>query len=246
MPGVADLGVYISLGQPTIQIDVDRVRAARYGLSPGDINATIKAAIGGDMAGNLYEPGSDRFFPIVVRLAPQYRQSTESIQNLRVGVPGPSGMQQIPLSEVASVKLVSGPAYIYREDQQRYLPIKFSVRERDLGSTVHEAQDRVAATVPLPPGSRVEWVGEFGNLQDAIARLKVVIPITLGLMGFLLLLNFGSGVDTLLAMSVIPMAVFGGVVGLLVTGTPLARGVTSKSTSKTKVTAVAPGFCTPR
>ena len=220
--GIADLAVFISLGQPTIQIDVDRARAARYGLSPGDINATIRAAIGGEAAGNLYEPGSDRFFPIIVRLAPQYRQSPEAIENLRIGVQGPGGMAQIPLSEVATVKLVSGPAYIYRENQQRYLPIKFSVRERDLGSAINEAQERVAGGVRLPAGSRLEWVGEFGNLQDAIARLKIVVPISLGMIALLLFFNFGSGVDTLLAMSVIPMAVIGGVLALAITGTPFS------------------------
>ncbi|WPO38912.1 CusA/CzcA family heavy metal efflux RND transporter [Tardiphaga sp. 42S5] len=221
--GVTDLAVFTSLGQPTIQIDVDRAKAARYGLSPGDINATIKVAIGGDSAGDLYEPGSDRHFPIMVRLAPEYRRSAEAIQNLRIGAPGPNGtIAQIPLSEVASINLVSGAAYIYRENQERYLPIKFSVRERDLGSAIQEAQDKVAALVQLPPGSRTEWVGEFGNLQDAIARLSIVVPISLALIGVLLWFNFGSMADTLLAMSVIPMAIFGGVLGLLITGIPFS------------------------
>jgi cobalt-zinc-cadmium resistance protein CzcA len=220
--GVTDLSVFTSLGQPTIQIDIDRARAARYGLSPGDINATIRVAIGGDSAGDLYEPGSDRHFPIIVRLAPEYRKSAEAIQNLRIGAQGPNGITQIPLSEVATIRLVSGAAYIYREQQERYLPIKFSVRERDLGSAIKEAQDKVAAQVQLPPGSRIEWVGEFGNLQDAIRRLSIVVPISLGLIALLLWFNFGSMADTLLAMSVIPMAVFGGVVGLLLGGIPFS------------------------
>ncbi|MEH2522119.1 MULTISPECIES: efflux RND transporter permease subunit [unclassified Bradyrhizobium] len=221
--GVTDLAVFTSLGQPTIQIDIDRARAARYGLSPGDINATIKVAVGGDSAGDLYEPGSDRHFPIIVRLAPEYRKSAEAIHNLRIGVAGPGGsITQIPLSEVASINLISGAAYIYREGQERYLPIKFSVRNRDLGSAIQEAQDKVAAQVELPPGSRIEWVGEFGNLQDAIKRLSIVVPISLALIGVLLFFNFGSMVDTLLAMSVIPMAIFGGVLGLLITGIPFS------------------------
>jgi cobalt-zinc-cadmium resistance protein CzcA len=221
--GITDLGVFTSLGQPTIQIDIDRAKAARYGLSPGDINATIKVAIGGDTAGDLYEPGSDRHFPIVIRLAPEYRKSAEAIQNLRIGAPGPNGtIAQIPLSEVATIKLVSGAAYIYREQQERYLPIKFSVRGRDLGSAIREAQDKVAEQVQLPPGSRLEWVGEFGNLQDAIKRLSIVVPISLALIAMLLWFNFGSMVDTLLAMSVIPMAIFGGVLGLLITGIPFS------------------------
>lgn len=221
--GVTDLAVFTSLGQPTIQIDIDRAKAARYGLSPGDVNATIKVAIGGDSAGDIYEPGSDRHFPIIVRLAPEYRKSAEAIHNLRIGAPGPNGsITQIPLSEVANINLVSGAAYIYREGLERYLPIKFSVRERDLGSAIKEAQDKVAELVPLPPGSRAEWVGEFGNLQDAIARLSIVVPISLLLIGVLLWFNFGSMVDTLLAMSVIPMAIFGGVVGLLIFDIPFS------------------------
>jgi cobalt-zinc-cadmium resistance protein CzcA len=221
--GITDLAVFTSLGQPTIQIDIDRAKAARYGLSPGDINATIKVAIGGDTAGDIYEPGSDRHFPIIVRLAPEYRKSAEAIENLRIGAAGPNGtVTQIPLSEVASIKLVSGAAYIYREQQERYLPIKFSVRERDLGGAVREAQEKVAAEVKLPPGSRIEWVGEFGNLQDAIRRLSIVVPISLTLIAVLLWFNFGSMIDTLLAMSVIPMAIFGGVLGLLLSGIPFS------------------------
>src|SRR5689334_7624326 len=221
--GVTDLAVFTSLGQPTIQIDIDRARAARYGLSPGDINATIKVAVGGDSAGDLYEPGSDRHFPIIVRLAPEYRKSAEAIQNLRVGVANSNGgITQIPLSEVASIKLISGAAYIYREQQERYLPIKFSVRERDLGSAIQEAQEKIASQVQLPSGSRIEWVGEFGNLQDAIKRLSIVVPISLALIAILLWFNFGSMIDTMLAMSVIPMAIFGGVVGLLITGIPFS------------------------
>jgi cobalt-zinc-cadmium resistance protein CzcA len=220
--GITDLAVFTSLGQPTIQIDIDRARAARYGLTPGDINATIRVAIGGDAAGDLFEPGSDRHFPIVVRLAPDFRQSAEAIQNLRIGVQGPNGITQIPLSEVATVKLVSGASYIYREKQERYLPIKFSVRDRDLGSAIQEAQAKIAEQVTLPAGSRLEWVGEFGNLQDAIARLQVVVPISLGLIALLLWINFGSVPDTLLAMSVIPMAVIGGIFGLIVTGVPFS------------------------
>jgi cobalt-zinc-cadmium resistance protein CzcA len=220
--GITDLAVFISLGQPTIQIDIDRARAARYGLTPGDINTTIRTAIGGDSAGDLYEPGSDRHFPIIVRLAPEYRKSAEAIQNLRIGAQGPNGITQVPLSEVASINLVSGAAYIYREQQERYLPIKFSVRERDLGSAIQEAQQKIAEQVRLPPGSRIEWVGEFGNLQDAIRRLSIVVPISLTLIAVLIWFNFGSVIDTILTMSVIPMAVFGGVLGLLLSGIPFS------------------------
>jgi heavy metal efflux system protein len=220
--GITDLAVFTSLGQPTVQIDIDRARAGRYGLTPGDVNSTIRAAIGGDSAGELYVPNSDQHFPIIVRLAPRYRQSPEAIRDISVGIQGDKGTMQIPLSEIAAVDLVSGAAYIYREQQQRYLPIKFSVRDRDLGSAIAEAQRKISQQVTLPAGSRLEWVGEFGNLQDAIARLRIVVPVTLGLIALLLWINFGSLRDTLLAMSVIPMAVIGGIIGLCLTGVPFS------------------------
>lgn len=224
VPGVADLSIFKALGQPTVKIDIDRVRAARYGLAPGDINSTIQAAIGGQAAGNLFEEGSDRNFPIMVRLAPQYRQNLASIGRLTVAAPNPngSGMVQIPLSEVASIKLVSGASFIYREKQERYIPIKFSVRGRDLGSAVLEAQRKVAEQVVLPGGYRMEWVGEFGQLEEAMARLKVVVPLSLGLILLLLYFNFNSVTDALLAASVMPMALIGGIFALYVTGTPFS------------------------
>ena len=221
--GVADLAVLTSLGQPTIQIDIDRVRAARYGLSPGDINATVRTAVGGQAAGDLYEPGSDRHFPIIVRLAPKYRQSAEAISNITVGVQAPNGsMTQIPLAAVATVKLVSGASYIYREQQQRYLPIKFSVRDRDLGSVILEAQQKIDAEVKLPLGFRTEFVGEFENLKGAIERLSIMVPISLLLISLLLYLNFSSATDTLLALSVVPLAMTGGILGLFVFGIPFS------------------------
>ncbi|KQU31956.1 cytochrome C peroxidase [Methylobacterium sp. Leaf94] len=223
VPGVTDLGVFTSLGQPTVQIDVDRVRAARYGLTPGDINATVRTAIGGDSAGDLYDSGSDRHYPIVIRLAEQFRQSVASIRNLRISGQGPNGtLMQVPLSEVAQVALVSGPAYIYREGQERYLPVKFSVRDRDLGSAILEARERVNAEVALPRGYRLELVGEFNNMQGALARLSVTVPIAIGLIAILLFMNFGSAIDMLLALSVIPMAAAGGVLALVITDTPFS------------------------
>ncbi|MBV8934475.1 MAG: efflux RND transporter permease subunit, partial [Alphaproteobacteria bacterium] len=224
VPGIADLAVFNSLGQPTIRIDIDRARAARYGLAPGDINSTISAAIGGQAAGNLYEEGSDRNFPMIVRLAPNYRQSLGAIRRITVGAPNPSGsgIVPIPLTDVATVQLVSGASFIYRENQERYIPIKFSVRGRDLGGAVLEAQQKIAQKVQLPAGYRLEWVGEFGELQDALERLKVVVPISLALICMLLFLNFGSVTDMLLTASVMPMALIGGVFALLVTGTPFS------------------------
>ena len=224
VPGITDVAVFASLGQPTIRIDIDRARAARYGLPPGDINSTVAAAIGGQAAGNLYEDGSDRNFPMIVRLAPQYRESLDAIRRITIGAPNPSGngVVPVPLADVAEVKLVSGASFIYRENQQRYLPIKFSVRGRDLGGSVLEAQQKIAKEVQLPPGYRLEWVGEFGALQDAVGRLEVAVPLSLGLILILLYLNFSSLIDMLLAASVLPMALVGGVFALAITGTPFS------------------------
>jgi cobalt-zinc-cadmium resistance protein CzcA len=221
IPGITDLAVLQSLGQPTIRIDVDRVRAARYGLAPGDINAVVQAAIGGQSAGDLYEGTSDRHFPMMVRLAVPYRQNLEAIRHIPIAAPASTGTGsiQVPLEDVADVRLMSGAAFIYREEQQRYVPIKFSVRGRDLGSAVLEAQRAVDAKVLLPGGYHLEWVGEFGNLQDAIARLSIAVPFSIALIVLLLYLNFGSLRNALLAASVIPMALLGGIFALWVTGT---------------------------
>jgi cobalt-zinc-cadmium resistance protein CzcA len=221
VPGIADLAVMNSLGQPTVQVDIDRSRAARYGLSPGDIDATVQAAIGGQSAGRLFEPGSDRNFPIMVRLAPEYRQSIDAIRHIMIAPQNSTGAAtvQIPLSDVADVRLVTGASYIYRENQERYIPIKFSVRDRDLGSAILDAQHRIAAQVRLPPDTRMEWAGEFDEFNQAIRRLEVVVPLSLGMIGVLLYVNFGSIRSMLLAASVIPMALIGGILALWVTGT---------------------------
>jgi len=223
VPGITDLAVLRSLGQPTIRIDVDRVRAARFGLAPGDINAVVQAAIGGQSAGDLYEGSSDRHFPMLVRLAAPYRQSLEAIRRIPIAGTGSDGsVIQIALQDVADVRLQSGAAFIYREQQQRYVPIKFSVRGRDLGGAVLEAQHAVASQVLLPGGYSLEWVGEFGNLQEAISRLSLVVPLAIALIVLLLYLNFGSLRDAMLAASVIPMALIGGIFALWVTGTPFS------------------------
>lgn len=185
--------------------------AGRYGLTPSDINTAVRTAVGAS-PGDLFEPGSDRRFPIIVRLSREFRQSPEAIENLRIGVTDGSGnVSQIPLREVATVTLLSGASAIYREQQQRYIPIRFSVRDRDLGSAIQEAQEKVAREITLPPGMRMEWAGEFENLRGAIARLQVVVPITLLLIAFLLFANFNSLRDTLLALSVVPLAMVGGI-----------------------------------
>jgi cobalt-zinc-cadmium resistance protein CzcA len=219
--GIADLGASNTLGQPTVQIDIDRQAAARYGLTPDDVNTTVAAAIGGQSPGDLYERGTDRHFPIVVRLTATQRDSLEAIRRITIGAPSAKGqgLVQVPLAEVARVRLTSGASFIYREHQERYVPIKFSVRGRDLGGAVGEARARIARYVRLPAGYHLEWAGELGNLAAARARLNVVVPISLGLILILLYTNFASLTDTLLAFSAIPMAIVGGVLALALTGT---------------------------
>lgn len=212
VPGVADLAVFRSLGQPTVAITIDRARAARRGLSIDDINEVIQAAIGGREAGRLYEPGGDRNFPIVVRLAERYRDSVDAIGRVPVGTGGAT------LADVASIRLISGVSYIYREDASRYVPIRFSVRGRDPASTVAEAQALVAREVTLPPGYRLDWVGEFRNLQEAIKRLTLVVPAALGLILVLLYVQFNSLRDTLLVFGIVPLSIIGGVGALAVAG----------------------------
>jgi heavy metal efflux system protein len=224
VPGVSDLSVFDAFGQPTLDIDIDRQTAARYGLAPGDINSVVQTGIGGQAAGNLYEYGSDRNFPIVVRLAPEFRQSIDAIRQIPIGVSNPNGngIIQVPLGDVAKVRLVRSFSFIYRENQERFIPVKFGVRGRDLGSAVLEAQNKIAKQIHLPASTRLEWVGQFGELQEAIGRLAFVVPLSLLLIVLLLWLNFLSMVDTLLAASVMPMALVGGIFALDFTGTPFS------------------------
>ena len=213
VPGVADLAVFRSLGQPTVSIRIDRARAARYGLSVEDINQVIQAAIGGKEAGRLYEPGGDRNFPIMVRLDAPYRDNLDAIGRVPVG-----GSLGATLADVADIRLVSGVSYIYREDGSRYLPIRFSVRGRDPASTVAEAQALVEQHVHLPPGYRLDWVGEFRNLQDALGRLMVVVPAAMALVLVLLYVQFSTVRETLLVFGIVPLSLTGGVVALAVAG----------------------------
>jgi len=224
-PGIADLQVLSALGQPTVRIDIDRAKAARYGLNTGDINTVVQTAIGGAAAStNVFEPGSDRNFPIIVRLAPDQRGSLEAIRRLPVIAPSPTGTGTVAvfLEDLASIKLVTGASFIYREGQQRYVPIEFAVRGRDLGGAIADARARVAREVKMPDGYRADWVGELGQLNDAVARLKLVVPISLALIGVLLFLHFGSVRQTLITASVMPMAVVGGVLALALSATPFS------------------------
>jgi cobalt-zinc-cadmium resistance protein CzcA len=214
--GVTDLGMFRVLGQPNLNIRVDRAKAARYGLSVNDINSVVQAALGGTVATTLLE--ADRQFNVTVRLAPEYRGSVEAVRNLKIGVQTPAGNAYIPLSELAEITLDTGASYIFRERNQRYVPIKFSVRGRDLASTVAEAQERIAKNVKLPVAYRIDWAGEFDWLQLAKKRLAIILPITLVFIMVLLYGLFNSLRDTLMALLGIPFAVCGGILGLYVAG----------------------------
>jgi cobalt-zinc-cadmium resistance protein CzcA len=216
VPGITDLGIFRVLGQPNLNITVDRAKAARYGLNAGDLNTVIQAAAGGTSASTVLE--SDRQFNLNVRFAPEYRNSIDKIRNINVGYTTPSGATAyIPLSELATVSLDTGASYIYHESNVRFIPIKFSVRGRDLGSTVAEAQARIAKNVKLPTGYRIVWAGEFEELGKAQKRLEIIVPISLVLIMVLLYGLFNSLRDSLLALAGIPFAIAGGVLALYLT-----------------------------
>ena len=215
--GVRDPGVFNLLGQPNLVIRIDRAKAARYGFSVGDINAVVQAAIGGQEATRIYE--GEMNFGFAVRLAPEYRLSIDAIRSVPVALPNSDSKTPpayIALGDLGEVKLETGAAYIYRENSQRFVPLKFSVRERDLGSTIAEAQERIARKVPMPQGYRIDWAGEFGALVEAQKRLAVIVPLSLVLIFMLLYSLFNSVRDSLLALSGIPFAVCGGILGLIV------------------------------
>jgi cobalt-zinc-cadmium resistance protein CzcA len=215
--GITDLGIFPVLGQPNLNLKVDRVKAARYGLNSGDVNSVIQAAMGGAVATSVLE--GDRQFDLAVRYTPEYRDSIERIRNIKVGYQtSDSTTAYIPLNELAAISLDTGAAWIYHESVQRFIPVKFSVRGRDLGSTVEEAQQRIANNVKLPPGYRLVWAGEFGDLQEAKKRLEVIVPISLVLILGLLYSMFNSFRDCLLALAGIPFAVAGGILALYVSG----------------------------
>jgi cobalt-zinc-cadmium resistance protein CzcA len=219
VPGVRDPGAFNLLGQPNLVIRVDRQRAARHGLSIADINTVVQAAIGGQEVSRVYE--GERHFGLTVRLETKYRDSVEAIRAVPVAVPDADPKVPtvyIPLGDVASITLESGASYIYRENGQRFIPLKYSVRDRDLGSTVAEAQSRVERNFPLPSGYRLEWTGEFGALEEAKKRLAIIVPLSLFLIVMLLYSLFNSLRDSLLALAGIPFAVAGGILGLYLAG----------------------------
>jgi len=219
--GVQDLGVFRVLGQPNLNVTVDREKAARYGLNAGDVNTVVQAAAGGTQATTVLE--GDRQFALVVRLKPEYRSSLDSIRDILVGYTTPAGTTAyVPLRELATISLDTGASYIYHESNERYIPVKFSVRGRDLGSTVEEAQQRIHEHLKLPDGYRIQWAGEFEELQLAKKRLEVVVPVALGTILLLLYMLFNSLRDSLLTLVGIPFSVAGGLIALYASGLDLS------------------------
>jgi len=215
--GVADLGVFQESGQPQLIISIDRAASARYGIMSADIDAAVQAAVGGLAATQILQ--GDRRFDFVIRYLPQYRNSPDAIRNILL--PTPSGAN-VPLGQVADVSLRQGAFMIFRENGRRYIPIKFSVRGRDLAGTIQEVQARLAQKVHLPEGYHIEWAGEYDSLQKEQRRLAVILPITLLIILGLLFTAFNSLRHALLVLSVLPFALTGGVLSLLITGTPFS------------------------
>jgi cobalt-zinc-cadmium resistance protein CzcA len=225
VPGIKDLGHFKSMGQPNIRITPDREVCARYGLNTGDVDAVIQAAIGGQAITQVYE--GEKHFDLTVRWKPEYRTSLEAIREITVSTP--DGMQ-IPLGQLATIRAVEGPAIIYREDAMRYSPVKFSVRGRDLASTIADAQAKIDMRIPRcdqapagwkgpcrPYDTRLEWAGEINELHEAEGRLALIIPLTVLLIAFLTFSAVKNWIDTVLVIANIPVACTGGVLALLVT-----------------------------
>jgi heavy metal efflux system protein len=215
--GVVDLAVYRSLGQPNLLITPNRDQCVRYGLNVGDVGAVIQAAIGGQTVSQVLE--GDRSFGLVVRWQKPYRTSLDAIRQIRVAIPN-GGF--VPLGQIADIRTAEGASFIYREDLQRYVPLRFAVRGRDFQNTVQDAQATVARHVVLPLGVHLEWAGEYQELREANRRLEVVVPIALLLITAVLYGATTSLIDTFIIMAQIPVACLGGILALIITGTPFS------------------------
>src|ERR1700722_15709188 len=217
VPGVVDEVVLRSMGQPNLQITPDRSACARYGLNVGDVGAVVQAAIGGQAVTQVLE--GDRRFDLVVRWKPEYRESLDAVRQIRVNLPSGG---QIPLDQVANIETAEGASFIYREALQRYVPVRFSVRDRDLQSTIIDAKRRIGKDIHLPEGVHLEWSGEYGELQAANRRFAIVVPFALLLIAGVLYAATQSLIDTFIIMAQIPVACLGGVLALIITGTPFS------------------------
>lgn len=212
--GVKDLGILRNVGQPELSVVLDQEKMARYGISIADASTVIEMAIGGKTATYFYE--QEKKFDVRLRYEEEFRKTEDDIENLKV----PSLKNHlVPLKEFAEIKKTTGGAFIYRDYNSRYIAIKFSIRERDLGSTIAEAQQKVNAAVKLQKGYRVEWAGEFENQVRATNRLIQVVPICLVAIFMLLFTAFGNGKDAGLVLLNVPFAMMGGILALHITGT---------------------------
>jgi cobalt-zinc-cadmium resistance protein CzcA len=212
--GVEDLGMFHSLGQPSIRISPDRVQCGRYGVNVGDVEQVVQAAIGGQAVTDVYE--GEKKFALTVRWAPAFRKDKQTIRNILVATPDGN---QVPLGQLAEIVEEEGPSLVYREDLRRYTPVKFSVRGRDLASTIGEAQEKIASKVKLPYDTHLEWAGEINQLNETTGRLMIIIPLTLLLIAFLVFMLVKNWKDLLIVLAGIPIACAGGILALLITGT---------------------------
>ena len=212
--GVADLGLFRVIGQPNLNYTVNREAAARFGINVADVQDAIQTAVGGNAVTQVLQ-GEARY-DVVVRYLPQYRNTQEAIDNIRLLAP--SG-ERVALSQLTNVKTEDGAEEVYREAGERYVAIKYSVRGRDLGSTVEEAIRKVNDQVKLPPGYKIDWAGEYASQQRSSRRLMLVLPITLVVIFVILYMMFKSGKWALLILLTVSMAPIGGLVALLLSHT---------------------------
>src|SRR6185437_10803472 len=216
--GIKDVTIVQELGQPSLTVNIDRAKIARYGLNVADINGLIEAAVGGTAATQVVQ--GEKQFDLVVRLDQQYRDNPEEIGNILVSTPGG---QQIPLKEFADLKVANGASFIYREDNSRYIGVQFSVEGRDLAGAVEDAMQQVKAAVPLPEGYRLDWGGEYKEYTASRRQLDIVLPLTLFVI-FLLLFALYSNLKfpLITVLGVLLSAPVGGIVALWLTGTPFS------------------------
>jgi heavy metal efflux system protein len=213
VPGIKDIGILRNLGQPEISVVLNEEKMAIYGVTKADAQAVIEMAVGGKTATIKYE--GERKFDIRIRYEQEFRKNEDDI--LMLMIPTITG-KRIPLKEIAEIKIITGPAFIYRSDTKRFIGVKFSVRERDLGSTIADAQKRVKASVALPAGYTMNWTGEFENQVRASSRLAQVVPLSLILIFVLLFIMFGNVKDAGYVLINVPFALIGGILALHATG----------------------------
>jgi cobalt-zinc-cadmium resistance protein CzcA len=211
--GVQDLGIFKSLGAPELRIELDRERMARYGVNVQEANDIIEMAVGGKKASTFYD--GERRFDIRVRFSPEFRKNENVIERLMI--PCTNGAK-IPLHEIADVTLKNGPSFVYRENNLRFIPIKFSVRGRDLGSTIADAQEKVGKAITIEKGYDLTWNGEFENQVRATNQLKVAIPISIALIFMWLFFMFNSTKNAVAVLMNVPFALIGGILALAITG----------------------------